>query len=65
MSAVTPISTGVSTPSVMRAAVSAYNRARRARRLGLAALGGGGVALAAAAGSGVIAFLVGRRLRRR
>ena len=69
MSAATPSSTPsgprAATPSAMRAAVSAYDRARRARTFGWAALGGGGAALLAATVSGVVAFLLGQRLQRR
>jgi hypothetical protein len=53
------------TPAVMRAATTAYDRARRVRTVGLAALGGGAVALAAAAASGAVGFLIAWRLRRR
>ena len=53
------------TPAVMRVAAEAYDRARRLRIVGWAALGGAGVAVAAASASGVVGFLIGWRLRRR
>jgi hypothetical protein len=67
MSAADPSFTAPSpaTPPVMRAAASAYERARRLRTLAIAGVGGGGAALLAAVVSGVLAFLVGQRLQRR
>ena len=60
-----PVRAQAATPAVMRTATLAYDRARRARRVGLAALGGGAVALTAAAASGLAGFLIAWRLRRR
>jgi hypothetical protein len=60
-----PVPTRTATPPVMRAATLAYERARRVRSVGIAALGGGAVALAAAAARGVVGFLIAWRLRRR